>query len=138
MFKANNETKKKQDMAVGRQSHTSRMLRLSAMDKCQASTLRERHFQPPRYTSRMLGTSILFPQPEAPHKYYYFSDTSSVTAQFTPVLRVYITADYQSTAIIQAQITSPMVWSKNLATLGDSSSWVLTSDQAGVYHIEGA
>jgi hypothetical protein len=66
-------------------------------------------------------------------------DGSHVTAKFTPVLRAYITSDYQETAIIRGAIDTPAIWSQDLAALSDSTTWNLTRDPAtGHYTIEEA
>ncbi|KAG2073450.1 hypothetical protein BDR04DRAFT_1094974 [Suillus decipiens] len=72
----------------------------------------------------------------------YFSDVgdaSSVTAQFTPKLRAYITSDYQETEILRGEIQSPLVWEMNLATLSVSTTWTLKWDaNTGRYSITAA
>ncbi|KAG1870513.1 hypothetical protein C8R48DRAFT_85691 [Suillus tomentosus] len=68
----------------------------------------------------------LMPQPAL-----YFNgvgDGSHVTARFTPILRAYITSDYQETAIIRGAIDTPVVWSQDLAALAESTTWTLTRD----------
>ncbi|KAG1777082.1 hypothetical protein EV702DRAFT_1105693 [Suillus placidus] len=63
----------------------------------------------------------------------YFSgvgDGSHVSAKFTPVLRAYITSDYQETAILRGAIDTPAIWSRNLAELSPSTTWSLTREPA--------
>ncbi|KAG2747894.1 hypothetical protein P692DRAFT_20834462 [Suillus brevipes Sb2] len=63
----------------------------------------------------------------------YFTDVgdgSHVTARFTPILRAYITSDYQETAIIRGAIDTPAVWMEDLASLPQSTTWNLTRDPA--------
>ncbi|KAG2153862.1 hypothetical protein DEU56DRAFT_751559 [Suillus clintonianus] len=55
-------------------------------------------------------------------------DGGHVTAQFTPILRVYVTSDYQETAIIRGAIDTPAIWKQNLAGLADSTTWNLNRD----------
>ncbi|KAG1777086.1 hypothetical protein EV702DRAFT_1105712 [Suillus placidus] len=57
-------------------------------------------------------------------------DGSNVTAKFTPVLRAYITSDYQETAILRGAIDTPTIWSRNLAELAPSTTWSLTREPA--------
>ncbi|KAG2339415.1 hypothetical protein BDR05DRAFT_891829, partial [Suillus weaverae] len=57
-------------------------------------------------------------------------DGSHVSAKFTPVLRAYITSDYQETAIIRGAIDTPAIWTRNLAELAPSTTWNLTRDPA--------
>ncbi|KAG1812560.1 uncharacterized protein BJ212DRAFT_1483170 [Suillus subaureus] len=55
-------------------------------------------------------------------------DGSQVTAQFTPILRVYITTDYQETAIIRGAIETPAIWSQDLTGLAEHTTWNLKRD----------
>ncbi|KAG2153859.1 hypothetical protein DEU56DRAFT_771423 [Suillus clintonianus] len=61
-------------------------------------------------------------------------DESHVTAKFTPVLRAYITSDYQETAIIRGAIDTPAVWTQNLAGLAASTTWELKRDLASGHY----
>jgi hypothetical protein len=69
----------------------------------------------------------------------YFNDVgdgSSVKAQFTPILRVYVTSDYQETAILRGAIDTPAIWTQDLAALAESTTWTLKRDMAtGHYSI---
>ncbi|KAG1729036.1 hypothetical protein EDB19DRAFT_2042425 [Suillus lakei] len=63
-------------------------------------------------------------------------DDSNVTAQFTPILRAYVTSDYQETQILRGEIHSPMLWDEDLAALPETTTWNLTRDAAsGRYSI---
>ncbi|KIK40136.1 hypothetical protein CY34DRAFT_284714 [Suillus luteus UH-Slu-Lm8-n1] len=72
----------------------------------------------------------------------YFTDVgdgSHVTAEFTPILRAYITSDYQETAILRGAIDTPAIWEQDLAALSDSTTWNLTrGPSTGRYTIEKA
>jgi hypothetical protein len=57
-------------------------------------------------------------------------DGSNVTARFTPILRAYITSDYQETAIIRGAIDTPAIWMQDLAALSQSTTWTLARDPA--------
>jgi hypothetical protein len=57
-------------------------------------------------------------------------DGSNVTAQFTPVLRAYITSDYQETAIIRGAIDTPAIWTQDLGAISESTTWNLNRDSA--------
>ncbi|KAG2037048.1 hypothetical protein BDR03DRAFT_1011181 [Suillus americanus] len=76
----------------------------------------------------------LMPQPAL-----YFNgvgDGSQVTARFTPILRAYITSDYQETAVIRGAINTPAIWSHDLTGLAESTTWTLNRDAAtGQYTI---
>ncbi|KAG1846388.1 hypothetical protein DFJ58DRAFT_730516 [Suillus subalutaceus] len=57
-------------------------------------------------------------------------DESSVKAQFTPILCVYITLDYRETAILQGAINTPAIWTQDLAVLSENMTWNLKRDTA--------
>ncbi|KAG2339417.1 hypothetical protein BDR05DRAFT_1003378 [Suillus weaverae] len=57
-------------------------------------------------------------------------DGSHVSAKFTPVLRAYLTSDYQETAILRGAIDTPAIWTRNLAELAPSTTWNLARDPA--------
>ncbi|KAG1836442.1 hypothetical protein DFJ58DRAFT_846954 [Suillus subalutaceus] len=57
-------------------------------------------------------------------------DESSVKAQFTPILHVYITSDYQETAILRGAINTPVIWMQDLAVLAENTTWNLKCDMA--------
>ncbi|KAG1722829.1 uncharacterized protein EDB91DRAFT_1255882 [Suillus paluster] len=52
-------------------------------------------------------------------------DGSNATAEFTPIPRVYITSDYQETAVLQSAIETPMIWEYNLGALAEITTWNL-------------
>ncbi|KAG1722834.1 uncharacterized protein EDB91DRAFT_1255888 [Suillus paluster] len=52
-------------------------------------------------------------------------DGSNATADFTPIPRVYITSDYQETAVLQSAIETPMIWEYNLGALAEITTWNL-------------
>jgi len=61
----------------------------------------------------------------------YFSDVgegSHVTAKFTPVLRAYITSDYEETSILRGQVDTPAIWSQDLTGLAQNTTWNLSRD----------
>jgi len=60
-------------------------------------------------------------------------NTSSVEAQFTPVLSAYVTAQYQQTEIIRGEIVSPVLLQKNLATLTDTQEYTLSMAPGGAF-----
>lgn len=83
--------------------------------------------------------SLSFPQSQKPHQFHHSSDGSDVTAQFTPVLRLYITSAYQEGDIIRTEVASPMIWSQNLATLqGGEAQFVLSRDRQGLFKVAAA
>ncbi|KAG2113837.1 uncharacterized protein F5147DRAFT_770482 [Suillus discolor] len=73
---------------------------------------------------------------------FYLSDigdSSRVTAKFTPVLRVYITSDYEETDIVQDQVDTPAMWTQDLTTLAQSTTLNLARDpNTGRYSIDHA
>ena len=70
------------------------------------------------------------------HAPNFRSSQSSVVATFTPILKAYIYAGYQQSAVIQGEITTPVIWTQNLASLGPYTSWTLARDpSSGIYTI---
>ncbi|KAG1812557.1 uncharacterized protein BJ212DRAFT_1301531 [Suillus subaureus] len=57
-------------------------------------------------------------------------DESSVKAQFTPILRIYVTSDYQETAILRGAIDTPAIWTQDIAALAENTIWNLKRDTA--------
>ncbi|KAG1864399.1 hypothetical protein F4604DRAFT_2028187 [Suillus subluteus] len=80
-----------------------------------------------------IAVGFMSPGDLMPKPALYFNgvgDGSHVTARFTPVLRAYITSDYQETAIIRGAIDTPAIWSQDLAGLAESTTWTLKRDAA--------
>ncbi|KAF9220772.1 hypothetical protein BS17DRAFT_820284 [Gyrodon lividus] len=87
--------------------------------------------------------SIGFTKPNSgqePTSVLYFKSIGNgafIKAQFTPVLRAYITEQYQETQIIRAEVDTSSIWEKDLAGLDTNTTWVLTRDVAsGSYKIK--
>jgi hypothetical protein len=55
-------------------------------------------------------------------------DGSYITAQFIPVLRVYIMSDYQGTKILRDAIETPAIWTQDLTGLAEHTTWNLKRD----------
>jgi hypothetical protein len=55
-------------------------------------------------------------------------DGSQVTAQLTPILRVYLTSDYQESTILRGAIETPAIWSQDLTGLAQHTAWNLKRD----------
>ncbi|KAG0695718.1 hypothetical protein DFH29DRAFT_1083255 [Suillus ampliporus] len=75
-----------------------------------------------------ISDGYLMPQPAL-----YFKEvgvSSTVTAAFNPIMRAYITSDYQETAILQGAIDTPAIWEHNLASLSESTTLNLHRDPA--------
>ncbi|KAF8840225.1 hypothetical protein BDN67DRAFT_968819 [Paxillus ammoniavirescens] len=74
-----------------------------------------------------------------PNPVLYFKSIGTnafVRAQFTPVLRAYITEQYQETQIIKAEVDVSSIWQADLAGLEPTTTWILTHDKAtGKYTI---
>ncbi|KAG2037046.1 hypothetical protein BDR03DRAFT_1092153 [Suillus americanus] len=80
-----------------------------------------------------IAVGFMSPGDLMPKPALYFNgvgDGSHVTARFTPVLRAYITSDYQETAIIRGAIDTPAIWSHDLAGLAQSTTWTIKLDAA--------
>ncbi|KAI0743060.1 hypothetical protein C8Q80DRAFT_951291 [Daedaleopsis nitida] len=61
----------------------------------------------------------------------------AVTAEFTPVLSAYVALDYQETQMIRADIQSVApIWTKNLLSLGASTTIVITKNAMGGYEAQ--
>ncbi|KAF9233337.1 hypothetical protein BU15DRAFT_80229 [Melanogaster broomeanus] len=59
-----------------------------------------------------------------------------VKAEFTPVLRAYVNAQYQETQIIRGEVDTEAIWEQDLAGLDQSTTWVLTRNKAtGCYKL---
>ncbi|EGN93641.1 hypothetical protein SERLA73DRAFT_189372 [Serpula lacrymans var. lacrymans S7.3] len=69
----------------------------------------------------------------------YFNNVgqnSNVTAQFTPILRAYITSDYQETDILRGAIQTKAIWEVNLAELRETTTWNLSREpHTGIFKI---
>jgi hypothetical protein len=64
-------------------------------------------------------------------KHFPSSNNSSVEVAFTPVLKIYITSDYQETEILRGDIQNQdPLWSQNIAGLDTSTTLTLTRDAA--------
>ncbi|KAG1724086.1 uncharacterized protein EDB91DRAFT_1171462 [Suillus paluster] len=80
-----------------------------------------------------ISLGFMSPGEFMPKPVLYFKDVedgSRVTAKFTPVLRAYITPNYEGTAILQSAIDTPVIWEQNLAALSESTTWNLKRDPA--------
>jgi len=76
----------------------------------------------------------------APSQILVFEDVgagSSVQAEFTPILRAYITTDYKENAILRGQISTPVLFTENLVNLPENTDWMLTYNPgSGAYRVE--
>ncbi|KAF9220785.1 hypothetical protein BS17DRAFT_820308 [Gyrodon lividus] len=86
--------------------------------------------------------SIGFVEPNSdegptPVLYFHSIDNGSLLeAQFTPVLRAYVTTQYQETQIIRDEVDTPVIWERDLTKLAKDTTWVLARDeQTGWYKI---
>jgi len=75
------------------------------------------------------------PEP-TPALYFTEVDTGAILkAQFTPVLRAYITEQYQQAEIIKTEVSTPFIWEQDLARLSQRTSWVLTREGPTTYKL---
>jgi len=58
------------------------------------------------------------------------SHNANVTAEFTPKLSAYVTADYQENEVLRGAIQTPPIWQENLAKLPVTSAWTFKQDHA--------
>ncbi|KAF9237975.1 hypothetical protein BU15DRAFT_75585 [Melanogaster broomeanus] len=59
----------------------------------------------------------------------YFESVGSgatASAQFHPILRAYITSEYQESEILRSAVAWPVLWERNLPELDESSTWALS------------
>jgi hypothetical protein len=77
-----------------------------------------------------IGVGFFVGSPEdAPSTILLFQgvgSTSSAQVQFTPILRAYITTDYQETQILRGQVTSPILFNRDLTQLEEETNWKIT------------
>ncbi|KAG1734296.1 hypothetical protein EDB19DRAFT_1163203 [Suillus lakei] len=69
--------------------------------------------------------------PFSPVPALYFNevgDGSNVTAQWKPVLRIYLESEYKETSVLKGAIDTPAIWTQDLHTLTESTTWDLTRD----------
>ncbi|KAG8713367.1 hypothetical protein FRC09_018803 [Ceratobasidium sp. 395] len=55
---------------------------------------------------------------------------SNITAQFTPVLRAYVTRDYQASQLLRGEIETDTIWEQNINELNDVTGWNFMEDDA--------
>jgi hypothetical protein len=68
-------------------------------------------------------------QPLTPALYWNaLSPAASTQAQFSPVLRAYITDQYRDQQLIRGEIPSSLLFEQDLSTLDDRTNWVLSYD----------
>ncbi|KAF8162585.1 hypothetical protein B0H34DRAFT_856275 [Crassisporium funariophilum] len=53
---------------------------------------------------------------------------STIRAQFTPVMEIYATNDYQETQMLKGAVESPLLWKKNLQTLNKETTMSISVD----------
>ncbi|CAG7849727.1 SubName: Full=Uncharacterized protein {ECO:0000313/EMBL:CCA71574.1} [Serendipita indica DSM 11827] len=64
--------------------------------------------------------------PEAILYFPKIGNTSQVVCKYHPILRAYMTSDYQETEVISGEIQTGMIWERDLAQLEDTTNWRLT------------
>ncbi|KAG8777030.1 hypothetical protein FRC12_000571 [Ceratobasidium sp. 428] len=52
-----------------------------------------------------------------------FSAKLNITAQFTPVLRAYVTRDYQASQLLRGEVETDTIWEQNINELNDVTGW---------------
>ncbi|KAG8793425.1 hypothetical protein FRC12_002800 [Ceratobasidium sp. 428] len=55
---------------------------------------------------------------------------SNITAQFTPVLRAYVTRDYQASQLLRGEVETDTIWEQNINELNDVTGWNFQEDNA--------
>ncbi|KAG8777035.1 hypothetical protein FRC12_000576 [Ceratobasidium sp. 428] len=56
--------------------------------------------------------------------------STSVTTQFTPVLRAYAIGQYQEHQILRSEVQAPVIWQQDLSSLDDTSEWKIGMNPA--------
>lgn len=79
------------------------------------------------------------PGASLPTPLLYYGDVenkSSISPQFSPRLRAYVTSDYTKGEILRGEIQAPLLWEMDLAKLSETTTWNLKWDpNAGCYTI---
>ncbi|KAG8701176.1 hypothetical protein FRC09_005513, partial [Ceratobasidium sp. 395] len=55
---------------------------------------------------------------------------SNIAAQFTPVLRAYVTRDYQASQLLRGEVETDTIWEQNINELNDVTGWNFQEDDA--------
>ncbi|KAG8738563.1 hypothetical protein FRC10_006688 [Ceratobasidium sp. 414] len=55
---------------------------------------------------------------------------SNITAQFTPILRAYVTRDYQASQLLRGEIETDQIWEMNINELDDVTGWRFEEDDS--------
>ncbi|KAG8719078.1 hypothetical protein FRC08_003696 [Ceratobasidium sp. 394] len=55
---------------------------------------------------------------------------SNVTAQFTPILRAFVTRDYQASQLLRGEIETDQIWEMNLNEIDDVTGWNFQEDDS--------
>ncbi|KAG9084526.1 hypothetical protein FRC06_004048, partial [Ceratobasidium sp. 370] len=64
---------------------------------------------------------------------------SSVTAEFTSILKAYVTSDYKESEYLRGEVDTHAIWSQNLDDLDDVTDWNVVEDpETGVLTVEQA
>ncbi|KAG9096237.1 hypothetical protein FS749_008868 [Ceratobasidium sp. UAMH 11750] len=64
---------------------------------------------------------------------------SNVTAEFTPILKAYVTGEYQESQYLRGEVDTDAIWSQDLDELDDVTGWNFVEDpETGVFTIEQA
>jgi len=62
---------------------------------------------------------------------------SSAQFEFTPILRAYVTSDFKESAVLRAQMSSPVLFQENLVNLPENTDWMLIYNKnSGIYKVE--
>jgi hypothetical protein len=88
-----------------------------------------------------IGIGFFDGSPEnPPSTVWVFKDvgsTSSAQVQFTPILRGYISWEYEETEILRGQVVSPVLFDRDLAQLEEETTWKITYNPAtGEFQID--
>ncbi|CAG7849734.1 SubName: Full=Uncharacterized protein {ECO:0000313/EMBL:CCA74886.1} [Serendipita indica DSM 11827] len=108
----------------------------------EADDLKRPDFITARNNTRKIQDIAIGLQPKPrkdPEPILYFpkvGNTTMVVAKYHPILRAYMTSDYQESEVISGEIQTGLMWERDLSQLPDTSSWILTyDDDSGMYNL---
>ncbi|KAG8736741.1 hypothetical protein FRC10_008983 [Ceratobasidium sp. 414] len=62
---------------------------------------------------------------------------SNVTVEFTPILKAYVTEDYEESEYLRGEVETGAIWARNLDELDDVTGWNFREDpETGIFTIK--
>ncbi|KAG9096238.1 hypothetical protein FS749_008869 [Ceratobasidium sp. UAMH 11750] len=73
------------------------------------------------------------------HAVHFWNDVgsgSNVSVEFTPIVKAYVTTDYQESEYLRGDVETEAIWSRNLDELDDETGWNFREDpETGIFTI---